>query len=49
MLKSPGVGVIFTGVAGAETLTIEYLKDLTDKTTIDQFKQNLIDELLRSH
>jgi len=49
MLKSPGVGVIFTGVAGAETLTIEYLKDLTDKTTIDQFKQNLLDELLRSH
>jgi len=49
MLKSPGVGVIFTGVTGAETLTIEYLKDLTDKTTIDQFKQNLLDELLRSH
>ena len=38
MLKSPGVGVIFTGVAGAETLTIEYLKDLTEKTTIDNFK-----------
>lgn len=47
MLKSPGVGVIFTGVAGAETLTIEYLKDLTEKETIEKFKENLINELLR--
>ena len=47
MLKSPGVGVIFTGVAGAETLTIEYLKDLTEKETIDNFKANLITELLK--
>lgn len=47
MLKSPGVGVIFTGVAGAETLTIEYLKDLTEKDTIENFKTNLLDELLR--
>jgi len=46
MLKSPGVGVIFTGVAGAETLTIEYLKDLTNKETIEIFKQNLLQELL---
>lgn len=47
MLKSPGVGVVFTGVAGAETLTIEYLKDLTEKATIEKFKEYLIDELLR--
>jgi NRPS condensation-like uncharacterized protein len=47
MLKSPGVGVIFTGVAGAETLTIEYLKDLTEKTTIEAFKNHLMNELLR--
>lgn len=47
MLKSPGVGVIFTGVAGAETLTIEYLKDLTEKETIEKFKGHLMDELLR--
>ncbi len=47
MLKSPGVGVIFTGLAGAETLTIEYLKDLTEKATIDQFKAHLIDELMK--
>lgn len=46
MLKSPGVGVIFTGVAGAETLTIEYLKDLTEKQTIEQFKTHLLRELL---
>ena len=46
MLKSPGVGVIFTGVAGAETLTIEYLKDLTNKETIEIFKQNILQELL---
>ena len=49
MLKSPGVGVIFTGVAGAETLTIEYLKDLTEKTTIDNFKKHLLNELLKSN
>lgn len=49
MLKSPGVGVIFTGVAGAETLTIEYLKDLTDKETIEQFQRNLMDELLKKN
>ena len=48
MLKSPGVGVIFTGVAGAETLTIEYLKDLTDKSTIDNFKKHLLNTLLQS-
>lgn len=47
MLKSPGVGVIFTGVAGAETLTIEYLKDLTEKETIEKFKGHLLNELLR--
>lgn len=47
MLKSPGIGVIFTGVAGAETLTIEYLKDLTEKETIESFKTNLLNELLR--
>ncbi len=48
MLKSPGAGVIFTGVAGSETLTIEYLKDLTEKATIDEFKKNLMDELLKN-
>lgn len=47
MLKSPGVGVIFTGVAGAETLTIEYLKNLTEKETIENFKANLMEELLK--
>ena len=47
MLKSPGVGVIFTGVAGSETLTIEYLKDLTEKDTIENFKANLMNELLK--
>ena len=47
MLKSPGVGVIFTGVAGAETLTIEYLKELSEKKTIEDFKTNLMNELLK--
>lgn len=47
MLKSPGVGVIFTGVAGAETLTIEYLKDLVEKETITNFKNNLFSELFQ--
>lgn len=49
MLKSPGVGVIFTGVGGAETLTIEYLKDLTDKKTVELFKNDLMEELLTSY
>lgn len=49
MLKSPGVGVIFTGVAGAETLTIEYLKDLVEKETISNFKNNLFTELFQDN
>lgn len=49
MLKSPGVGVIFTGVAGAETLTIEYLQDLTDSSTIELFKTHLLEELLKTN
>lgn len=47
MLKSPGVGVIYTGVAGAETLTIEYLKDVVEISTINDFKKNLLSELLK--
>ena len=46
MLKSPGIGVIFTGVQGSETITIEYLKDLTDKSTIDNFENDLMGSLL---
>jgi NRPS condensation-like uncharacterized protein len=46
MLKSPGVGVIFTGVPGAETITIEYLKNLTTEETITQFEEDLMSSLL---
>lgn len=48
MLKSPGVGVIYTGVAGAETITIEYLRELTEKETIEKFKAHLLEELLQT-
>lgn len=48
MLKSPGIGVIFTGVQGAETITFEYLKNLTEERTIQSFAQDLLSELLDS-
>jgi hypothetical protein len=47
MPKSPGVGVIFTGVQGAETITFEYLKNVTDKSTMELFSEDLMAELLR--
>jgi hypothetical protein len=46
MLKSPGFGVIFTGVSGSETITIEYLKNLSDLSTILDFEENLMEFLL---
>lgn len=49
MLKSPGIGVIFTGVQGAESITLEYLKDLTESSTIEHFKKDLITELLETN
>ena len=49
MLKSPGIGVIFTGVQGAESITFEYLKDLTEVSTIEQFKNDLIIELMEKN
>ncbi len=47
MLKSPGVGVIFTGVQGSETITFEYLKNVSDQSTILQFSEDLMHELLK--
>jgi NRPS condensation-like uncharacterized protein len=46
MLKSPGIGVIFTGVRGAETITFEYLQHLTEEQTILSYKADLLSELL---
>lgn len=46
MLKSPGIGVIFTGVQGAESITFEYLKHLTEEQTILNYKDDLLSELL---
>ncbi len=42
MLKSPGIGVIYTGTSENETLTIEFVKELTDLKTIELFKTNLL-------
>ncbi len=42
MLKSPGVGIIYAGTAGNETLTIEYLKDLVTEETINSFEKELL-------
>jgi len=42
MLKSPGVGVIYTGTHENETLTIEFVKELTDLKTIQSFQKNLL-------
>ncbi len=48
MLKSPGIGVIYTGIAGTETLTFEYLKDVVQEKTIQEFQKNLMQELTRT-
>lgn len=42
MLKSPGIGIIYTGTNENETITIEYVKELTDKATIESLKKNLL-------
>ncbi len=42
MLKSPGVGIIYTGSSTCETITIEYIKGLTDTQTIHALKRNLL-------
>lgn len=47
MLKSPGVGVIFTGIQGSETITFEYVKDLSDRETVEFFCNDLMNELLQ--
>ncbi len=47
MLKSPGLGVIFTGVSGNESISITYIKNMTEEETISQFKSDLLSELLK--
>ncbi len=47
MLKSPGVGVIFTGVTGNESISLTYLKNMTTDKTMLQFKTDLMNELLQ--
>lgn len=42
MLKSPGVGIIYTGTNDCETITIEYVKGLTDLATVESLKKNLL-------
>lgn len=42
MLKSPGVGIIYTGTNENETITIEFVKELTDAATIESLKKNLL-------
>lgn len=47
MLKSPGLGVIFTGVSGNESISITYIKSMTKEATILQFRADLLNELLQ--
>jgi len=42
MLKSPGIGVIYTGTNENETITLEFVKELTDLKTIESLKTNLL-------
>lgn len=42
MLKSPGVGVIYTGNVENETITLEFVKELTDRATVESLKKNLL-------
>jgi|GEM_PF-782345 len=49
MLKSPGIGVIYTGVLGSETLTIEYLKFCTNESTINLFQERLLKNILNQN
>lgn len=42
MLKSPGIGVIYTGNVENETITLEFVKELTDRATIENLKKNLL-------
>lgn len=42
MLKSPGVGVIFTGTNDNETITLEFVKELTDLETILTLEKNIL-------
>jgi NRPS condensation-like uncharacterized protein len=42
MLKSPGVGIIFTGSGENETITIEFVKELTDLNTVLRLQENLM-------
>jgi NRPS condensation-like uncharacterized protein len=42
MLKSPGIGVIFTGTNDNETITLEFVKELTDLETILTLEKNIL-------
>lgn len=42
MLKSPGIGVIYTGNNENETITLEFVKELTDLRTMKALKMNLL-------
>lgn len=45
MLKSPGIGIIYTGTIDHETITIEYVKELFEKETIELLRDRLIESL----
>lgn len=47
MLKSPGLGLILTGLKGKETLTLEYIPSLFKPETIDLFEKSLQEELFK--
>ncbi|MBY0415579.1 MAG: hypothetical protein K2Q18_15505 [Bdellovibrionales bacterium] len=45
MLKSPGIGVIFTGTHDNENITLEFVKELTDLKTINKLRINMLEIL----
>jgi NRPS condensation-like uncharacterized protein len=47
MLKSPGLGLILTGIKGQETLTLEYIQSLFKVETIEMFEKSLQNELFK--
>jgi NRPS condensation-like uncharacterized protein len=49
LTSAPALGVIFTGTHEKESITLEYVKELVSKETIESFKFNLLKNLFVTH
>lgn len=47
MLKSPGIGILFTGNYQNESLTVEFIKDLTTQQTAMNFYESLVNAMIK--